>query len=1487
MTTSHSSSHDKSSAPRSFVKTLGVVCSSVLALFVVFFAITVPLGLKEQFLFAGISLALLLLFRRANSRRMTFVLGVLSLVVSTRYMYWRTTETLHFETYTGAFLGVGLYLAEVYAWLILLLGYLQTAWPLERKPVPLPDDPQEWPHVDVYIPTYNESLQVVADTVLAALSMDYPHDKMHVYLLDDGRRNEFKEFAATVGAEYITRNDNKFAKAGNLNHAMAKTKGEYICIFDCDHVPTRAFLQLTVGWLVRDRKLALVQTPHHFYSQEPFQRNIPNGRELPSEGELFYGSVQPGNDYWNAAFFCGSCAVIRRAAIEDIGGFARETVTEDAHTALKMQKLGWGTAYLNIPLAAGLATERLSLHVGQRIRWARGMTQILRLDNPLFGGKMTWAQRLCYLNAILHFQFPLPRLVFLTSPLAYLFLGQYVISASALLIAAYAIPHLIFSSVTNARLQGKHRHAFWGEVYEVVLTFHLLLPTLVTLVSPKRGKFNVTDKGELLDHSFFDWRLMRPHLVTAFLLLGGIVFGFARIYWPGWFDISLDTLLLNTAWSLFNLTLLCAAMAIGMESRQIRRDVRIEARLPVSLALADGRTLQSFTRDLSMGGMAVEWPENIDLPDDQLALVQIPCGPKMATFETLIASRDGIIASLQFSPMTLTKRRDLVMCVMGRADAWATRPDHTRETVLHSFSELLKVNTRFVGALVSARAALVSLLVAGTVSLIVFLSTNAFAATDALGLAPAISDNAPIGTQAPTTSTSETSVNNFDVDATQTAPAAIVAPAIRVVELSLKDIGAGSPVRLAGTNGEAGYPFTLRKNEVVTSASLTLSLAYSPSLLSGLSHLAVLVNDELVGTIKLTQARSGGINVEMPINPALFLSSNRLNLRFVGHYTTDCEDPLHSSLWAIVSNTLSKLRMTVQRLDMPPDLANLPAPFFDAGDMAPLSLPFVFASAPNDSELRAAASVASYFGKLASYRGFAFKPSYGVLPTGNAVVFVSVDEKIPGLALPVMSGPTLMVMVNPVDPSGRLLVIYGNEGDELRAAADTLSLGEVALSGTSARIQQPLLADHVPYDAPRWLPTGRIVPFAELKDSVSLQGAGIAPATLTANFRTAPDLFVWPSSGIPLAVHYRFPQGPWLNYESSRLDVSVNDTYLQSFKLANKHSYFDIPNVTQGDFVLDSKQVQLPPYLVFGQNQLQFYFNMKMVGGARCENKLPDNVHVGVDLDSSLDMRGVHHFAQMPNLAYFAGAGFPFTRMADLSDTTVILPKSPSESEVATFLGLMGRFGDATGTPATRVSVSHEADAEQLKSKDVLLIGTYAFSNALPHLMEPAPIAVSGSTVRINVSSPMMQMLARFVPLEGLGVEDGRKAADSLLLTTENLLTLTSFRSPFDDKRVVVSLLANNDADLPRLASALSERAINAQVHGDLSVLRADGVMSFSVGPTFWRGELPWLTWAQWYLSENPLLLALALIGAVFVLAWPIYSALRRRAERRLSGGGE
>ena len=649
---------------------LARVVAAVGAALLLALVVSVPLDLTGQLLFSAGSFGAALLLSRTPGRLTTLAMIVLSISASSRYMYWRVTDTVGFTNWVDACFGFGLLLAELYAFLVLLIGYFQTAWPLQRRPVPMPQDVDTWPSVDVFIPTYNEPLEVVKQTVFSAMQMDWPEDRLHVYVLDDGRREEFRDFCEELGVGYLTRDNNAHAKAGNINAALAVTGSDYVAIFDCDHIPTRSFLQICMGWFIRDPKLAMLQTPHHFFSPDPFEKNLDTFHAMPNEGELFYGIVQDGNDLWNAAFFCGSCAVIKRAPLLEIGGVAVETVTEDAHTALKLSRHGYNTAYLALPQAAGLATESLSAHVGQRIRWARGMAQICRVDNPLFGPGLKLGQRLCYFNAMLHFFYGLPRLVFLTAPLAYLLFSAHVFQATAAMITAYALPHLMHASITNSRIQGRFRYSFWNEVYESVLAWYIMRPVLVAFVNPKLGKFNVTAKGGVIEQSYFDWSIARPYLILLLLNLLGFVVGIWRMVAVGPSSEVFTTLVINMVWTAYNIILTSASLAVASETRQVRSTPRVTAALPAALRFADGKTLVCETDDFSQSGVGLRVPNELQLETGSEVHVSLFRSDEEGTFPAQVTFSGGGRLGLRFEGLSLQQQADIARLTFGRADAW-------------------------------------------------------------------------------------------------------------------------------------------------------------------------------------------------------------------------------------------------------------------------------------------------------------------------------------------------------------------------------------------------------------------------------------------------------------------------------------------------------------------------------------------------------------------------------------------------------------------------------------------------------------------------------------------------------------------------------------------------------------------------------------------------------------------------------------------------
>lgn len=638
--------------------------------------ITVPFSLAAQAAFVVALLGLAMLLRQMPGRFSVMLLMVLSLVVSTRYIWWRATSTLNWDEGLGLAFGLLLLMAEIYAWVVLVLGYFQNIWPLNRSPCPLPEDEAKWPTIDLFIPTYNEGLEVVRATVYAALGVDWPEDKLRIYILDDGKRDSFRDFAESLNIGYIRRPTNEHAKAGNINYALKHTDGEFVAIFDCDHIPTRAFFQVSMGWFLEDPTLALMQTPHHFYSPDPFERNLANFRKVPSEGNLFYGLVQDGNDLWNASFFCGSCAVIRRRPLEEVGGIAVETVTEDAHTSLRLHRRGYRSAYLRAPISAGLATETLSAHVGQRIRWARGMAQILRIDNPLRGRGLHWHQRLCYFNAMLHFLAGVPRLIFLTAPLVFLLLHVHVIYAPAMMILLYVFPHMFHSSVVNSLIQGRYRYSFWGEVYESVLAWYVARPTTVALFAPHKGKFNVTAKGGKVERDYYDWVISKPYIALVLVNVAGLVWGGYRFAASSGDERS--AVVINMLWVVYNMMLLGAAAAVAREVKQVRSAPRVEVDIPATILLDSGHRIRGSLRDFSLGGLRISVDNISSLGGETRMQVLLERGGERFAFPVEKVFANAQMAGFRLDRLNNEQLINYVQCTFARGDLWVRWKDNYR-----------------------------------------------------------------------------------------------------------------------------------------------------------------------------------------------------------------------------------------------------------------------------------------------------------------------------------------------------------------------------------------------------------------------------------------------------------------------------------------------------------------------------------------------------------------------------------------------------------------------------------------------------------------------------------------------------------------------------------------------------------------------------------------------------------------------------------------
>jgi cellulose synthase (UDP-forming) len=540
--------------------------------------------------------------------------------VSLRYWVWRTTDTLFYVGFFDMIFMLLLYLAETYSLVVHFLGMFVNIWPLERKPVPLPEDSVDLPSVDVFIPTYNESEEIVKVTVIGSTQIDYPKDKLRIYILDDGstvarrdnpktassaieRHDRIREMAADLGVSYLTRANNEHAKAGNINSALQQTSGELVLFLDCDHVPARDILKNTVGLFLQDKKLFVVQTPHFFINPDPVEKNLATFIDAPSENEMFYGVIQSGLDFWNSSYFCGSAAIMRRKYLEETGGIAGETITEDAETSLALHRKGYTSAYISRPMICGLSPENFDSLIIQRSRWAQGMVQVLLLGNPLFKKGLTMFQRLCYFNSCYFWFFGIARIIFYISPAAYLLFGLKVYNASVTQVLAYAVPHIISSFLINQYLYGKVRWPFFSELYESVQSIFLTPAVVSTMLHPRKPTFIVTPKGKNLESDFLS-PIARPFYIMFLIIL--VTFPVAAVKWY-LYPLYRGVITIVGLWSVFNCIIAFACLGSVWERRQVRRFHRAWAKGSLQVFFPRlNLSAVAEIKDISMSGIGFE-----------------------------------------------------------------------------------------------------------------------------------------------------------------------------------------------------------------------------------------------------------------------------------------------------------------------------------------------------------------------------------------------------------------------------------------------------------------------------------------------------------------------------------------------------------------------------------------------------------------------------------------------------------------------------------------------------------------------------------------------------------------------------------------------------------------------------------------------------------------------------------------------------------------
>ena len=568
-----------------------------------------------------------------------FILFILAFLINLIYFIWRVAFTIDYSASIPELIWpFTLLTAETYSFLVFVMFAFATINNRKIDTHLKPKDINYFPSVDIFICTYNESKDILHDTVLGSRNVNYRDQKdkkvcllekilrcksinyenkddekacirdailsckniryknKKVYLLDDGNREEMKYLAEETGINYISRESNKGFKAGNINNAIKQTDGEFIVIFDADHVPVSTFLLEVVDFL-KDENVALVQTPQYFLNPDPFQKNLKLIDKLTNEQELFFRVLQPGLEQWNSVICSGTNFIIRRSALLDVGCFPEESVTEDMDLGMRLFGKGYFIKYYNKPLAAGLAPETFQEYVNQRLRWCTGNLQSLIFNWKKSFKHLSPIQKTLCISGISYYFFGFPRIIFLLSPMLYLLFGikplfAYLPEVGAFIIACYTIKIHYFNKIAK-----KYRNFVFTDIYETSIAFYLSLTVIKTFINPHNIKFKITSKG--IQQSQTNPMLFLPHLI---FLAGAAAAFIVPIYQLYKHIFSLDALILNMLFNFYNMILLIYSVRAALEKPEQRKEQRIKVDLKASLENTQQRKIDIEVINLSKKG---------------------------------------------------------------------------------------------------------------------------------------------------------------------------------------------------------------------------------------------------------------------------------------------------------------------------------------------------------------------------------------------------------------------------------------------------------------------------------------------------------------------------------------------------------------------------------------------------------------------------------------------------------------------------------------------------------------------------------------------------------------------------------------------------------------------------------------------------------------------------------------------------------------------
>jgi hypothetical protein len=400
-------------------------------------------------------------------------------------------------------------------------------------------------------------------------------------------------------------------------------------------------------------------------------------------------------------------------------------------------------------------------------------------------------------------------------------------------------------------------------------------------------------------------------------------------------------------------------------------------------------------------------------------------------------------------------------------------------------------------------------------------------------------------------------------------------------------------------------------------------------------------------------------------------------------------------------------------------------------------------------------------------------------------------------------------------------------------------------------------------------------------DTARLQVDGHAPAPIFVDFQAAPDLFAWSTPGVPLKLIYRYTAPR--EDDNSMLAVSMNERIVRAFRLRPATDAAALQLPFSGDDARAERELTIAPFQLAANNRLRFQFAVDHHRPGPCRDSGLDPVRSAIDPASTIDFSGVPHYAELPDLAKFANAGFPYTRYADLAETAVVLPAQESIADVEAALYLLGRLGRATGVAGTRAEWVRADGVDQLKDRDLLIVGGGLGGSLLRQWKMTLPAVVE----RMRGQLAPMQRLGSYAGLlweRGEDAGPGRNSAAWRLAVESpgQIAALVGFESPLQGGRSAVALLASSTEVQASVLDALDDPARLPRFRGDTVIVRGDAVEPYGSGPRYTLGRLPFGTAARLFLARHPLMMVLAAVAAALLVGFWLNWALRRVAARRV-----